>query len=213
MQVVRQDIASGSGPETLYVDRGRRPIFLQDITPDGESLILIRRGQEPEAGIYQLKIPESPAPRVLEKILPNGDATLVRISPDGRSMLFVTTRGSFASPYPAREDSLRPIGSFRGGSYPFFGRDGRSLFFMEQRLVITQPVLPMPDGRFRLGDRTALFPIITGSRTVANMGAVSRDGNRLLAISTDDDEDLSTHVHSDWTALLDSQAHKSFSSR
>ena len=54
----------------------------------------------------------------------------------------------------------------------------------------------------RLGERSVLFPIIPRARPFANLAAVSRDGNRLLAISTDDDDELSTHVLSDWTVLL-----------
>jgi Tol biopolymer transport system component len=201
-QLVRQDIASGSQPEVLYESRGPRPVILQDITPDGRHLMLIRRGQGPETGIFRLDVSDSAAPRELQALLPNGNATLVRISPEGRSLVFITGAAVFASRYPPSGQQPRQIGSFRGGSYPFFSRDGRTLYFFAERSVISQPVLQNPAGEVSLGERSVLFPIFSGARVAANLGAASRDGKRLLVISTDDDDELRTHVLTDWTALL-----------
>ncbi|HYW42045.1 MAG TPA: hypothetical protein VE959_04260 [Bryobacteraceae bacterium] len=68
--------------------------------------------------------------------------------------------------------------------------------------MISQPVQPLPGGGIRLGERSLLFKLIAPGRSDANLGAASRDGSRILAISTDNPEAAMTQVLSDWTTLL-----------
>ena len=65
------------------------------------------------------------------------------------------------------------------------------------------PVLPVPGGGIRLGPRSLLFKLTHSRRIDVNLGAVTNDGQRILAISADKAEATQIQVLSDWTTLLD----------
>lgn len=67
------------------------------------------------------------------------------------------------------------------------------------------PVLPASEGGIRLGERSLLFRLHYPKRTDSNLGAVSRDGQRILAIATESDEETRVQVLSDWSTLLEGQ--------
>jgi hypothetical protein len=69
-----------------------------------------------------------------------------------------------------------------------------------------QPIVSSP-GTLRIGERAFAFPIETTTRTGANIGVVSRDGNRILAIAGDATDELRFQLITDWTVLLGS-AHR-----
>ena len=87
-------------------------------------------------------------------------------------------------------------------SWPFFSRDGHSLYFISGQALYSHPVIASAGGGIRLGERSLLFKLIHPARVDANLGAASRDGNRILAIATDDTEEVRLQVLSDWTTLL-----------
>jgi serine/threonine-protein kinase len=195
-RVVRQEPVSGSQPETLYEHTASLLPALQDVTPDGASLLLVAN-----EGVFRLGLGAPAANRKLELIVP-GQFAKVRISPDGRSLLLGVGRSLLAVRYPPAGAAPRQVGAFNSFVFPFFPRDGRTLYFFAERFLHSQSVAPDPSGGVRLGERNVLFPAVTPSRATANVGAITRDGTRFLIISTDDDEEIRTHVVSDWTTLL-----------
>ena len=59
-----------------------------------------------------------------------------------------------------------------------------------------------PDGGIHLGERSLLFHLNHSMRTLANIGAASRDGSRILALATDSVEETLVQVLTDWTTLV-----------
>ncbi len=57
----------------------------------------------------------------------------------------------------------------------------------------------------RLGERSLLFKLHHPTRTDSNLGAITGDGQRILAIATETDDAAQVQVLSDWTSLLDRQ--------
>jgi hypothetical protein len=153
-------------------------------------------------GVFRLDLGAPAANRKLALIVP-GQFTKARLSPDGRFLLIGGGRSLLAVRYPPEGATPHQVGAFSGTRVlPFFSHDARTLYFLAERFLHWQSVSPDPAGGFRLGERNALFPAVTPSRATSNVGAITRDGNRFLIISTDDDEEIRTHVVSDWTTLL-----------
>jgi serine/threonine-protein kinase len=208
-RVIRHPAEPGASPEVLFQNLPDRVLSIEDVTPDGRSLILMQLGPgqinvaTPSVFRLDLTIPE--AARKLEPLytLPNAAGQInSRVSPDGRFIVVVIGGAVYTARYPPAGDALHQVGAFSTFTWPFFSRDSHLLYFISGQSLYSYPVLAPPGQGMRLGERSVLFKLIHPARAVANIGAASRDGNRFLAIATDETDEIRIQVHSDWTALL-----------
>ena len=113
--------------------------------------------------------------------------------------------------YPPAGAQARELASFpltsAQGPRPYFSRDGKTLFVLSSmdNILSSYPVSPAADGGIQLGERKALFRLVSGARSVAQFVQPSKDGKRILAISTDREEEIHTQVLTDWSTLLTKQ--------
>src|SRR5262249_15060657 len=126
----------------------------------------------------------------------------VRLSPDGRSIIVTRGGNIYACRYPPAGDSQRLVAAYSAPAWPFFSRAGHLLYVISRQALYAHSVETSADGRIRLGERSLLFRLLHPARADANLGAVSRDGNRILTIATDDTEEARVQVLTDWTTLV-----------
>ena len=81
---------------------------------------------------------------------------------------------------------------------PFFSSDGKTIYGPNDRRVFAYPVL----GNQRVGERTFLFPLVHNERVNSRVAVAAKDGKRILAITTDETDELGTQLLTDWTTLL-----------
>src|SRR5262249_54787559 len=137
----------------------------------------------------------------------------VRVTRDGRWLIASRSGNSLSPdvnalvlPYPpAASASPETLSDFVRA--PFLSRDGHAVYGTSIGPVgpslTLQPLVVEPGGRrIRLGPRSVLFPITPPTRIGSNIVAVSRDGERILAIAADNSDELKVQVLTDWTALL-----------
>jgi hypothetical protein len=206
-RIIRQEAASKQS-EVLHSVEPQLRITLQDVTPDGKHLILtaFQPGVATSGGIFRLDMTTPADSRKLERLwqLPEiGLSTHARVAPDGRSVI-VTGRSVYSFQYPPSTDppiQLRPLTV--PSAWPFLSRDGRTLYMIENDALTATPLLPSSGGNGpRPGETSVLFKLLTSRRAGANIAAASRDGNRILAITTDSGELAKAQVLTDWTTLL-----------
>ena len=101
--------------------------------------------------------------------------------------------------YPVSGSEPRWLGNL---GQPFFNRDGTVLYTYDGVNMLSHRVLSSGKGEFRLGERAVLFPSLGAQSAGAHIAAASRDGNRILIVTTDQPEAVATQVLSDWTTLL-----------
>ena len=138
-----------------------------------------------------------------------------RLSPDGRTLLLMESKPDRTSlsavRYPPAGAQPMELASFpltsAQGPRPYFSRDGKTLFVLNSsdNILASYPVLTSADGGIQLGERKALFRLVSGSRIVGHYVQPSKDGKRILAISTDREEEIHTQVLTDWSTLLPKQ--------
>ena len=207
--IVRQAIDS-SVPEILLRGPPEASLLsLEDITPDGKSIILlIRDATSVNTVLYRAELARAGENGILEKLLLDFPSSRIggfaRLTPDGHWLLFSgdAMESAYIVPYPPGAATPRLV-SRTFSSFPFFSRDGRQLFGYTEESptgLTVQPVLTGPDG-LHLGERSPLFPLRAPTRASANVGAITRDG-RILAITGDASEELNSLVLTDWTALI-----------
>ncbi|HUA63460.1 MAG TPA: protein kinase [Verrucomicrobiae bacterium] len=212
--LVRQEAARDSRPEVMFhfTEEQYNPM-LQDITSDGRSAVLLsaitRNGvRNAGAAIFRANLDAPSESGRLERLLAGFPEARVgmnaRLTPDGHWLMFEAkdaAGSAYVCPFPPADAAPRLLPA-RYPSFPFFSRDGRTLFgFTIGGSLTAQSVAAGPDG-FQLGDRSALFPLIRPGRQGSNLGAVTRDGSRILAISGDPSEETKMQVLTDWTTLL-----------
>ncbi len=197
-QVMRQSIESGSLPESLLPASVPTRLSSQDITPDGRHVLLVALDS---GGIVRVDLSKPREKRRLEPLFTQG--IRVRVSPGGNSLVLVSGAKLYSSPYPEGSGPLREIAAFPSAPWPFFSRDGKQLFAICDESLYVYPVSSLPGGGIRLGERSLLFKLSHPRRTDVNLGAVTRDGQRILAIATEKEEEAKLQVLSDWTTLLD----------
>ena len=195
-QIIRQEPSGGSVPEVIYQETGPSELVIQDVTPDGRTLILIRLGGPPV--LLRLDVTSSASqrkPEVIPDVLP---ASVVRLSRDGRVLWLADTNADISAlPYPPNGESPKRASASNGPIFHFVSRDGARFYQFMNNMLHAQPILP----GMRLGERTAMFPVVAPRRAFSNFGAETRDG-QFLIVSTDAVEEFQTHVLSDWTKLL-----------
>ena len=206
-RVIRQPIEPGSAAEVIYAASSPALLMLQAVTPDNRYLILFQgsgAGEEPgNTRIVQLDLSQPAETRQPEMLLSSIPASVVRLAPDGRSLVLGSSNGQLsACRYPPAGDSPRAIGAFPRPVWPFFSRDSRTLYVFSGQALYSHPVETLPGGGIRLGERSLLFRVMHPARADSNMGAASRDGSRIMAISTDAVEETRLQLLTDWTTLL-----------
>ncbi len=206
-RVIQQSAAPGSLPEPLYETSDGQAVSVQDVTPDGRYLILVEYPRH--SGISRLDLTAPRALRKLEPVSTSGGLTStqtnVRISPDGHTLLAAVGGAVYSSPYPDPAAHLTQIAELPSPAWPFFSRDGRLLYLVSGQPLYSFPVVAISGGGIRLGERSLLFKLNHPARSDANLAAASRDGNRLIAIATDETEEARVQVLTDWTTLLSKQ--------
>jgi dipeptidyl aminopeptidase/acylaminoacyl peptidase len=201
-RVMRQAIEGGGLPEVLYESPESQLRSVQDITPDGRYLIVVQP-VSPRSLLLDLTAPRES--RKLEPLFPESAGLRVdgaRLAPDGHSLVTRSGYTFYSSRFPPAVDPPQQIAVFQHPVWPFFSRDGRTLYFVSDQSLYSHPVTAMPGGGIRLGERSLLFKVVHPSRTDANLGAVSRDGKRWMVIATDNVDEARVQMLSDWTTLL-----------
>ncbi len=212
----------GDAPVALYTAGPKERLAPQDVTPDGRRLILLGSNGDAGAGIYSLDLTATGAPRKLEQLAaPSGElrvTSYVRVTRDGRWLIASQSGNSLSPgvnalvrPYPAAA-SASPETLSNFARAPFLSRDGHAVYGIgigpAGPSLTLQPLVVESGGRrIRLGPRSVLFPITPPTRIGSNIVAVSRDGERILAIAADNSDELKVQVMTDWTALLPQPSH------
>jgi hypothetical protein len=205
-RIIRQPIGAGSEPETLYEESVDRSIALHAATPDGAHLILTCRGiGNNDSGLFQLDLRNNGNKRseleLLMRMEPSEvDGIELGLSPNGQWLVYrVRENRRYAIPYPPLGAQARPAGRF---SRPFFSPDGATLYGYDGRYIVSQRVLSGEKDRLQLGEPTILFASLGTQSASTQIAAASRDGKRILTITTDQPEAVATQILNDWTTLL-----------
>lgn len=214
--VVRQFVESSARPEPIGIASPESAIL--DISVDGKYLILspvgrsLHRLSTAAAASTSTTLPEPEQWAALSPDFP-AVATTAHFTPDGK-FLFVAAFGADGQfiPWPPAQT---PVAIQAGNvnfrlNAPFFSSDGRRLCGMDRdtKLLYCQSVVQGPGGRPDLGSPTVLFESVWPQRSaVAHIGAIAKDG-RVLLLSTDEPEEISTQFISDWTMLLPGAANR-----
>jgi serine/threonine-protein kinase len=203
-RVIRQSVDTGGNPEVLFSAPEGRMVLGQAVTPDDRYLILTQiNGSAPGVSIVRLDLSASAGARQPELLFAMREgASTLRIAPDGHSLVITTGGNIYACRYPPDGDSPRLVASFPRPVWPFFSRDGRVLYAVSSQALYSHPVETSTGGQMRLGERSLLFRVLHPARADANLGAVSRDGGRILVIAADESEETRLQVVTDWTSLL-----------
>jgi hypothetical protein len=126
-----------------------------------------------------------------------------QISPDGRWLAYCSDETGAWEVYlaPFRRDGERVRVSPEGGCQPRWRGDGRELYYVTQQgQLLAVPVVETPPA-VEVGLPRALFQIGVGN-PVINEYAVTRDGQRFLAITPIEDSGWSVQVVLNWPTLL-----------
>jgi Tol biopolymer transport system component len=178
--------ADGSGvPEPLTQDSGR-PVFANDITPDGKTLLVM--DVNPPRDIWQVPIGE-PGAGLKPLIATPANEFGAQVSPDGHWLAYESDESGqaeiYVRPYPAVDSGRRQI-SRGGGTRPRWSRDGRELFYFipsSGQAQSTMMVASLDADSTLLSAPTELF---SGDYAAPNDSRqtydVSLDGQRFLMI-------------------------------
>jgi Tol biopolymer transport system component len=132
-QLFRRDLATG---ETRELQPSRAFQEVQDVTPDGKTLVFAERVGYGAWDLFAVDAAGGPAQPLLQTPFDEID---LRISPDGRSVAFVSNEPGraevFVAPFPRLGERVRV--TQEGARAPRWSRDGRELFYLtpDRRLV------------------------------------------------------------------------------
>jgi dipeptidyl aminopeptidase/acylaminoacyl peptidase len=183
VSLLQRHIATGR-TETL-IQPQTQEIFATDVTPGGRDLLYQRTDPKTGWDIWAKPLGRDGEP--VPVVQTDADERTARISPDGRSIAFVSnTSGVFevyVQPFPG--PGRRSQVSTKGGDQPHWRSDGSELFYvaLDGRLTATS-ITPAADRQsIEIGPPRPLFVAQAGNAvtpvTSANFAA-SADGQRLL---------------------------------
>ena len=186
-RIVERPVTGGGAVRELVKATGMGR--LEDISPDGKTLLLSRGALDTAVFSVALEgVQKGPKP-----LVQSGETiSHTRFSPDGRWIVYTASSvgggpggvysggGTYVQPYPG--PGLRKQVTSRG-NYPVWRRDGREIVYLDEfqgrNYVWSVPVAD-PGGEFRAGTPVPLFPARLPATTFGDLNflAVSRDGSR-----------------------------------
>ena len=175
---------------TVGVDDGRtqnvleskRPVYINDLSPDGRFLIYTETNPTTGNDLWLLPIAGDRTPAPL--LVTAADESHGQFSPDGRWIAYTSTESGQEEIYIR---TLTGKGTTRvstsGGSFSRWRKDGRELFYrsLEGRLMAV-PVASAGD-QLTMGTPVPLFKIVEPLGTFAYPYDVAPDGQKILAMT------------------------------
>jgi hypothetical protein len=160
---------------------------LEDISPDGKTLLLSRGPLDTTV----FSLPLDGVQKEPKSLLQTGETiSHTRFSPDGRWIMYTasaagrggidTGGGTYVQPYPG--PGFRKQVTSRG-NYPTWRKDGREIVYLDEYLgrnYIWSVPVAVSGAEFRAGTPSALFPARLPATTFGDLNflALSRDGSR-----------------------------------
>ncbi len=197
--------SGGSGPETI-IREGDASVAPTDWSPDGRYLLAERYlNGRTEIWLFPVTGDESPRP-VLTSATTQGLQTSGQVSPDGKFMAFTMTVSSgpqvFIVPFPSGIGMWQV--SLDGGHWPRWRRDGKELYFVSQRNVLTAVDIHAKGDSLEVGHPMPLFPFRPGP--IYRLGMigydVAADGQRFLLNAAADENNRPLTLLVNWDAGL-----------
>jgi len=198
--------SSGSGPTTLLqeTDDNDSPT---DWSPDGRYLLTERflHGGS-EIWLHPLAAGEAPRP-LLTSSATKGLQSSGQFSPDGKFMAFTLSSSVgpqvFVVPFPSGNGMWQV--SVDGGRWPRWRRDGKELYFVSSRNVLTAVDIREKGDSLEVGHPVSLFPFHPSLRTY-RQGMIDydtrSDGKRFLLNAVADENTRPLTLLVNWTAEL-----------
>lgn len=193
--------SSGGDEPLLQTSTNKNPT---DWSPDGRYLLFERRDAtekaKSEIGVlplfgdrtpFMLTVSEAGAREAV--FHPNGRWIAYTSDETGRDEVYVT---SF--PHPG---SLREI-STAGGEHPYWGRDGKELFYLAPDLQMMVAEVNGEASTFEVGAVHSLFATRAAVQMMASPFAVSADGKKFLVDSLPEAIPSSITIVVNWTTTL-----------
>ena len=199
--------SSGSGPTALLGELGYNDAPT-DWSPDGRYL-LTERFLHGDSEIWLQPLTPNEGPRPLLDSLPaKGLQSSGQFSPDGKFVAFtLATSGGqqiFIVPFPSGNGIWQA--SVDNGHWPRWRRDGKELYFVTTRNVITAVEIREKADSLEVGQPVPLFPFRPSLRTY-RIGMinydVSPDGQRFLLNAAADENTRPLTLVVNWTAELE----------
>jgi hypothetical protein len=184
---------------------------LEDISPDGKTLLLSRGPLDTAVFSVGLDgVQKDP-----KLVIQTGETiSHARFSPDGRWIVYTASSGgggaggvysgggTYVQPFAG--PGLRQQVTSRG-NYPVWRKDGREIVYVDEfqgRSFIWSVPVVAPSGEFRAGTPSPLFPARLPATTFGDLNflAVSRDGSRFyIPQAVEQPESDVIHVRMGWT--------------
>ena len=177
-------------------------LSLADVTPDGESLVFVRRKADEPWATWLLPIghPDRARPLVANRfwnyraqVAPNGRWLAFQSDESGQNEIYVIALAASSGRWQI---------STRGGSEPHWGPDGRELFYLspESRMMRVEVDT---GAAFEAGIPEPMFIVSLDQSRIRNRLLVSNDGQRFLALAPQGDQQVPpTTVVLNWSRLL-----------
>jgi len=197
--------SSGFGPETIIYE-GDALDAPTDWSPDGRYLLAEHylNGRS-EIWLFPVTRDESPRP-VLTSATTQGLQTSGQISPDGKFMAFTLAVSSgpqvFVVPFPSGNGMWQV--SLDGGHWPRWRHDGKELYFVSPRNVLTAAEIRAKGDSLEVGHPMPLFPFRPGR--IYRLGMIGYDvaphGQRFLLNAAADENNRPLTLLVNWEAEL-----------
>jgi Tol biopolymer transport system component len=184
--------SDGSGAEEKLVDGDSHP-HLSAWSPDGRTLVYTEFDPAYSGDIWVLTFGEKPEKRPWLRTEFNERAA--RFSPDGRWLVYVSNESGrdeiYVQPFPGPGGKWQI--SVAGGTEPVWSRDGKEIFYLSGRTMMSVPV--SAGATFSAEIPRSLFE---GSFVPTRRGEpaydVSPDGKRFLVVQRDE-KSVSSHLN------------------
>jgi dipeptidyl aminopeptidase/acylaminoacyl peptidase len=186
LRVVERPVTGGGAVRELVTAAGMGR--LEDISPDGKTLLLSRGALD--TAVYSIGLE---GVQKAKPLVQSGETiSHTRFSPDGRWIVYTASSvgggpggvysggGTYVQPYPG--PGLRKQVTSRG-NYPVWRKDGREIVYLDEfqsRNYVWSVSVADSGSEFRAGTPVPLFPARRPATTFGDLNflAVSRDGSR-----------------------------------